>query len=158
MHQIWCKPPPIPPIGRPMHYQSLNSCYLGSLKMKLFFSYLSFSYKALQRVGWNTLLASHGQLSWLHAFPNSCLLPEKQSAIQPAMMKANVTLARPGLTKYFRAAIRCLWWHGVTGRNSFGIISEVTFSGECNGNGEEKQCENTERRSRKAGWSLPSEA
>lgn len=48
---------------------------LKKKKMKLFFSYLSFSYKALQYILWNILLASHGQLSWLCAFPNSCLPP-----------------------------------------------------------------------------------
>lgn len=92
-------------------------------KMKLFFSYLSFSYKALQYILWNILLASHGQLSWLCAFPNSCLPPTEQNTIQPAMMKANATLARPRLTKCFWAIMCCLWWHGVIGRNSFWIIS-----------------------------------
>lgn len=100
--------------------------------MKLFFSYLSFSSKALQYILWNILLASHGQLSWLCAFPNSCLPPTEQNTIQPAMMKANATLARPRLTKCFWAIMCCLWRHGVIGRNSFLIISQVTFSFQVN--------------------------
>lgn len=48
------------------------------------------------------------------------------------MMKANATLARPRLTKCFWAIMCCLWRHGVIGRNSFLIISQVTFSFQVN--------------------------